>query len=230
MARRERRTLWEYLGTVPDHRKPKGVRFKLRSMLALAFAAVLAGRKSLAGIARWAEKLEEEKYRHLLREFELDRDEVPCHASFHYVFKKLRIEAFEKALASWVKGLAREDVIDHVPIDGKTLRGSRSSGYDGVHLLAAYCEKVKGVLAQVEVRPGENEITAAMKLLKGFPLKGTIVTGDAIFCQRRICKKVLEGGGDYFFAVKKNQPGLLRDIEIVFEKPFSPLRTTQASA
>ena len=179
--RRRRRTLWDYLGTVPDHRKRRGVRFKLRSILALAFAAVLAGRKSLAAIARWAEKLEENK--ELLRQFDIERDEAPCHVTFHYVFKGLKVKAFERALSSWVKALAREDVMDHVAMDGKVLRGSRSGESEAVHLLAAYCEKVKGVVAQVEVSRGTNEITAAMKLLKGVPLEGAIVTGDAIFAQ-----------------------------------------------
>ena len=41
-------TLWDYLGVVRDHRKRRGVRFPLRSILALAFAAVLSGRRSLA--------------------------------------------------------------------------------------------------------------------------------------------------------------------------------------
>jgi hypothetical protein len=229
MSRRRRcRSLWDYLGTVPDHRKKRGVRFKLRSILAVAFAAVLAGRKSLAGIARWAEKLEENK--ELLRQFGIERDEAPCHATFHYVFKGLKVKPFEAALAGWVKALGREDVLDHVAMDGKLLRGSRSGESEAVHLLAAYCEKVKGVVAQVEVSRGTNEITAAMKLLKGVPLEGAIVTGDAIFAQRRICRRILDGGGDYYLAVKENQPELLADIRAAFDGPFSPLRRASAPA
>ena len=225
--RRGCRTLWDYLGTVPDHRKPKGVRFELRSILALAFAAVMAGRKSLAGIARWGRTLAE-KDKGLLREFGIERDETPCHATFHYVFKGLRVRAFERVLSAWVKRLGDEDAARHFAIDGKVLRGSRTRQYEGVHLLAAYCEQLKGVVSQVEVPKGKNEITAAMKLLKGVPLKGAIVTGDAIFCQKRICGKVVDGGGDYLFAVKENQPQLLSDIRLAFDGPFSPLRGAQA--
>jgi hypothetical protein len=232
MARRKRklRTLWEYLGTVPDHRKPKGVRFELRSILAIALAAVLAGRKSLKGIARWAARLSEEERRHLLREFGIEREAAPCHATFHYVFKGLKVKALERALSAWVKRLREAEVVRHMSIDGKVLCGSRLRGYLGVHLLAAYCEKLQGVLGQVEVRPGENEIPAAMRLIKGVPLEGKIVTGDAIFCQRRICKEVIDRGGDYFFAVKENQPRLWADIDTAFEAPFSPLRGEAASA
>ncbi len=231
MARkRRRRTLWEYLGTVPDHRKARGKRYELRSVLAIALAAVLAGRRGLAAIARWAKRLERDENRHLLREFGVKRNTEPCHVTFHYVFTELNVKAFEKALASWVKKLVKQEVLGHCPIDGKVARGSRSAEYEAVHLMAAYSEKLKGVVAQVEVPRGKNEITAALALLNGVPLKGSIVTGDAILCQKKICSKVARGGGDYFFAVKENQPQLLADVRAVFEECVSPLREEAATA
>ncbi len=231
MARRKRRrTLWEYLGTVPDHRKARGKRYELRSVLAIALAAVLAGRRGLAAIARWAKRLERDENRHLLREFGIERNTAPCHVTFHYVFTELNVKAFEKALASWVKKLVKQEVLGHCPIDGKVARGSRSAEYEAVHLMAAYSEKLKGVVAQVEVPRGKNEITAALALLNGVPLKGSIVTGDAILCQKKICSKVTRGGGDYFFAVKENQPQLLADVRAVFEECVSPLREEAATA
>jgi hypothetical protein len=36
--------------------------------------------------------------------------------------------------------------------------------------------------------------------------------GDAMFTQREICRVIIEGGGEYFFIVKDNQPGLKADI------------------
>lgn len=229
MARRRRCvSLWDYLGTVPDHRSRQGRRFKLRSILGMAIAAVLAGRKSLAAIARWA--AEQREKGKLLRDFEVGRDYVPCHATFHNVFRGLEVKALERALAAWVKRLAGAGVLGHVAIDGKTLRGSRSGEYPAVQLIAAYCERVKGVVAQVEVPRGANEITAVLRLLKGIPLEGAIVTGDAIYAQRRICREILAGGGDYYLAVKENQPRLLSDIKLAFEAPVSPLRTEAATA
>jgi hypothetical protein len=222
-------TLWHYLGLVRDHRKKRGVRFSLRSILSLCFAAVLAGRRSLAAIARWAAKLAE-KQPHLLKEFGIDRDDTPCHATLHYVFKGLKVRSLESALSAWVKRLSDEKVASHTSIDGKTLRGSRCAEYEGLQLLAAYCEELQGVVAQVAVPRDGNEITAATTLLKGVPLAGTIVTGDAIHCQRKLCRMILKAGGDYFMAVKENQPGLLGDILAVFEQSPSPLRTSASTA
>ena len=48
------------------------------------------------------------------------------------------------------------------------------------------------------------------------PVKGRVVLGDAMFCQRDLCAKIVEQGGDYLFTVKGNQLGLERDIAAGF--------------
>ena len=67
------------------------------------------------------------------------------------------------------------------------------------------------------------EITAAMVLLKGLPLDGAIITGDAIFCQREICRHIRDANGHYVFVVKDNQPALKAAIAESFGD-FSPCR------
>ncbi len=62
-------------------------------------------------------------------------------------------------------------------------------------------------------------MAAAEMLLGRLPLKGRVITGDALLTQREVCKTVLEGGGDYLLPVKDNQPALLKDIQ----EAFSPL-------
>jgi predicted transposase YbfD/YdcC len=46
-----------------------------------------------------------------------------------------------------------------------------------------------------------------------------VVTGDAQFCQRDLSETVVAGGGDYFWAVKENQPTLFEDIATLFAEP-----------
>jgi len=110
----------------------------------------------------------------------------------------------------------------HVAIDGKRLRGSAAAQSPGTHLLAAFSDRLQGVIGQLRVAPEANEITAALELLKILPLKGVTITGDAIFTQRAICQTIIDGDGNYFFTVKGNQPALKADIEQAF-RPFSPL-------
>jgi len=216
MADVEGKALWDVLVQLPDHRSRHGRRFSLASVLALVLAALLAGRTSLAAIARWGRSLDAE----LLDQFGIERDKAPCHATYHYVLKGLKVQALEKSLGRWVGGSGPPG---HICLDGKTLRGSRCGEYPALHLLALYSERFQGVLAQIPVPPGQNEITAALRLLKEVPLKGMILSGDAEFAQKAICQQVTESGGDYFLVVKDNQPALKEQIETAFSEPFSPL-------
>ena len=78
---------------------------------------------------------------------------------------------------------------------------------------------------QIRVDGKTNEHKAALELLGVLPLRGTVVTGDAMFCHKDVCEKVLGGGGDYLWTVKDNQPQLHFDIAALFAEAaaFSPL-------
>ena len=48
-------------------------------------------------------------------------------------------------------------------------------------------------------------------------VEGKVVTGDALYCQRRLCELIVSEGGDYLLLVKGNQKSLLEDVEFCFE-------------
>jgi len=73
------------------------------------------------------------------------------------------------------------------------------------------------VLLQVAVESKENEIVAAPVLLQQLDLTGLLITRDAMFTQRALSIQIVEGGGDYLWMVKDNQPSLRDDIELLFE-------------
>ena len=137
----------------------------------------------------------------------------PRHRCGANCLQDLDIVALEQALGAWVRGGAAPG---HVAIDGKRLRSSATAHSPGTHLLAAFSAGLQGVIGQLRVAPEANEITAALELLKTLPLQGVTVTGDAIFTQKAICQVIIDGGGDYFFTVKGNQPALKSDIEQAF--------------
>src|SRR5215207_3280845 len=121
------------------------------------------------------------------------------------------------ALAATLGRYARGEATGgHIALDGKTLRGSRRLDAAPLHVLSAFATELGAVIGDLVVPPEANEITAALTLLKGLPLEGAIVTGDAIFAQREICRHVRDDKGHYLFVVKTNQPELHRDIAIAF--------------
>jgi hypothetical protein len=209
-------SLWDALASVPDHRRAAGKRYPLASLLLIALAAMLAGRRDQLGIVRWGRRLNRET----LTAIGIGRARVPAPSVWCKLFQDLDVTALERALGGWVLGEAAAP--GHVAIDGKRLRGSATAQSPGTHLLAAFSASLQGVIGQLRVAPEANEITAALELLKTLPLKGVTITGDAIFTQRAICQAIIDGGGHYFFTVKGNQPALKADIEQAF-RPFSPL-------
>ena len=67
----------------------------------------------------------------------------------------------------------------HIPLDGKTLRGSRGPDGTALHLVSAWAAAQRLTRAQVAVADKGNEITALPELLKVLDLKGALVTIDA---------------------------------------------------
>ena len=74
------------------------------------------------------------------------------------------------------------------------------------------------VLGQRKVDSKSNEITAIPELLKVLSLKGCIVTLDAMGCQKKIIKQIIDQDADYVIALKKNQGGLYERVEKLFDQ------------
>ena len=210
------RTLWDALCGIEDRRGRKGRQYKLPSLLGISIAAMLAGANDLIAIFRWGRRLKPEA----LALFGIDDGVAPCHATFHYFFKSLDADALAAALGKFALG---DDRARHIAIDGKTLRGSRRLDAKALHVLSAFAIDLAAVIGDLVVEPDQNEITAAMVLLKGLPLDGAIISGDAIFCQREICRHIRDANGHYVFVVKDNQPALKAAIAESFGD-FSPCR------
>ena len=211
------RTLWEVLGAITDRRGRKGRQLPLPAILAIAICAMLAGANDLRAIFRWGRRLTPEA----LALFGIER--APCHATYHYVFKSLDGDVLAKALGAFACGGGEAG---HIAIDGKTLKGSRRLDAKALHVVSAFSTQLSVVVGDLVVEPDQNEITAALALLKDLPLEGCIISGDAIFCQREICRTITDGKGDYLFAVKDNQPELKAAIAESFGD-LSPLRGSQ---
>ena len=109
-------------------------------------------------------------------------------------------------------------------LDGKTSRGSLTALGSAVHLLAAMDQRTGCVLRQMRVDAKTNEHKAALESLKDLTLRGRVVTGDAMFCQRDLSRQIVAAGGHYLWKVDDNQPSLKEAIGSAFEPAHSPLR------
>src|SRR5690606_15507790 len=112
-----------------------------------------------------------------------------------------------------------------IAIDGKTIRGAKSHGKKSpIHMVSAWACENNLVLGQLKVNEKSNEITAIPMLLKILDIEGSIITIDAMGCQKDIAEKIIDNGADYILAVKENQASLLEKIkdEFLFSKQIEP--------
>src|SRR5262249_62282282 len=135
------------------------------------------------------------------------RGKTPAKSMLSELLRALDIQALEAALGRWIASRLPEG-LSQLSLDGKTLRGSRDGELPGQHLVAAYAPQAQAVLAQLRVDAKTNEHKPALQLLGILPLRGKVVVGDAMFCQRDLAERIVAQGGDYVFVVKDNQAGL----------------------
>lgn len=173
--------LWECLEGIEDPRDKSGRRYELGSVLKLLLAGLLCGRKSLGQIVLWGRSLSPKA-----KEAMGFKKKVPCVATLSNLLRRLHVGKFEEALRQYT--LKGEKVLEpgtHVALDGKTLRGTHQGDVPLVHLLSVFLTRTQGILGQLRMEEGENEITGALRLLSSLPLEGAIITGDAIFAQKK---------------------------------------------
>src|SRR6202051_3712640 len=153
---------------------------------------------------------------------------VPSHDTFSRLFRQLDPEQFRATFQRFMPGFS-EQCEGVVAIDGKVLRRSfdRASGKSALHMVSAWGCEQRLVLAQIATDAKSNEITAVPKLLEMLSLKGTIVTVDALNCQREIAQRIVDQGGDYALALKGNQGTLHDDVIRYFDDPASKITTAK---
>jgi len=211
-------TCWEGL---EDPRSGNARLHDFHELLMMALCAVLSGGQGAADMALFAKSKEP-----FLRGFLRLENGVPSHDTFSRLFRQLDPEQFRAAFQRFMAAFSQpcEGV---VAIDGKVVRRSfdRASGKSPLHMVSAWGCEQRLVLAQVATDAKSNEITAVPALLKMLSLKGTVVTADALNCQRAIAQQIIDQGGDYCLALKGNQGTLHDDVRRYLDDPGSPTIT-----
>jgi hypothetical protein len=227
-------SLLEALAQLSDPRGRQGRRHPLPAILSLTVLAMLTGCKTLEAIVQFGR----DHGTPLAHALGFRRGKTPAKSTLSDLFRALDVAAFEAVLSRWIAQRVPADQQVVLAVDGKTARGSKDGETPGQHLVAVYARHAQAVVAQIRVDAKTNEHKAALQLLGILPLRGRIVTGDAMFCQRDLCAKVIAAEGDYVLTVKDNQPALAIDIRagLSFQDQtrrmaaaFSPRRATDSA-
>jgi predicted transposase YbfD/YdcC len=215
----ECRGLLVALAGVPDPRDPRGVRYPLVSVLAVAVCAVLAGAVTFAAIADWVRDLDRPAWARLGF-----CDRLPAATTVWRLLVRIDADVLAAVLATWLRSRITPAVGEGrrwrlvIAVDGKVLRGARLPDGGQVHLLSAYDTASGLVLAQVQVAAKSNEIPAFAPLLDRVvaqigSLDGAVVVADALHAQTDHAEQVAARGGHLMVTVKGNQPRLFAQLK-----------------
>jgi predicted transposase YbfD/YdcC len=202
--------------SLPDPRAANALH-ELLDVLVIALAAVLCGAKGPTDMALFGCSKEK-----LLRQFLRLQHGIPSHDTFSRVFRALDPEAFERVFRRFMAAFAEANGIKLtgvVAVDGKALRGAyeRSKSSTPLHMVNVFAAEARMVLASRKA-PGRNEAQGALEILQMLSLEGCIVTADALHCNRPFAAMVIERGGHYVLALKRNQSKLFEAVERRFAR------------
>jgi predicted transposase YbfD/YdcC len=201
-------SLVAYLSPVPDPRIDRRKDHDLIDVLVIAICAFLCGGESFNDMEDFG-KAKQDWFRSFLRL----RNGIPSHDTFNRVFAALDPKAFLDAFLGWTQSLRQAVSQEIVALDGKALRRALDKDQSVKYIVSAWAESNGLVLGQLKVADKSNEITAVPELLRVLELSGCIVTIDAMGCQKKIAKEIIEADADYVLALKGNQETVHEEVK-----------------
>jgi predicted transposase YbfD/YdcC len=210
-------SIGSYFESLSDPRHTRNRKHLLVDVVVIAVCGMVCGCDGPTAIHRWASNR-----RSWLEQFLALPNGIPSRDCIRRLLMALKPEAFQRCFQDWIAHAIRtDDGPDRlVAIDGKTCRGSHDAahGLGPLHIVSAWASEEGIALGQVATEEKSNEITAIPLLLEQIDLTGTVITIDAMGCQKEIARDVVEGGGDFVISVKDNQPTLREWIEAYFRE------------
>jgi len=204
-----------YFESLSDPRHSRNRKHLLVDIIVIAICAIICNAEGPTGIHRWARARAS-----WLASFLRLPNGLPSRDCIRRLLIALKPEAFQKCFEAWVNDSIEADESGGkrlIAIDGKCCRGShdRSKELGPLHVVSAWASELGIALGQVATEEKSNEITAIPRVLNHIDLTNSIVTIDAIGCQKAIVEQIDDSDGIYVIAVKDNQPKLhdaVRDV------------------
>lgn len=212
-----------------DPRLDRKKLYPLDEILFLVISSVISGYTSWEEISDFGE----EKIQ-WLKKYLPYKNGIASHDTLNRTMSMIDYRSFEEFFLTWMQSFQMDMKDRLINIDGKKLSSSvdrqlqqkphKEGGKSAIHLVEAWCSEVGLCLGQYKTEDKSNEITAIPALLDMLELSGSIVSIDAMGCQKAIAEKVKSKQADYILGLKGNQGELLQSVVKAFEsstdKPY----------
>jgi len=201
-------SLLECLGQIADPRVARTRDHRLVDVLVIGICTLLCGGDGFNDM----EDFGHAKHEWLKTFLELPNG-IPSHDTFNRVFSALNPTQFLDCFLRWTQSLRKAVSQEIVAMDGKALRRALNKGQGIPYIVSAWAVENGLVLGQLKVAEKSNEITALPELLRALELAGCIVTTDAMGCQKKIAKEIIEADADYVLALKGNHETVHEEVK-----------------
>lgn len=194
--------LVSYLNEVEDPRINRRKLHPLVSILVIYLCACICGREDWEELSDFAKNRED-----FFKKLVPLPHGIPSKYTFARVLERIHPDLLQKITNDWrdnVFIVSKES--EQIVLDGKKLRASRAGLEDrACYLVNAWASQRGCVISQKRVQDKANEIDAMNVILDELDLNNTTVSIDAIGCQKKLARKIIQNGGNYLFALKLNQ-------------------------
>jgi predicted transposase YbfD/YdcC len=214
-----------YFSTVNDFRVIGRCLYSLSDMLGLILCGVLADCSDYPEIVDYGK----DKLSFLRSDLGfVFANDIPSADTLERLMRHVKMESLAHCFKQCLQGLSLSGKL--VNIDGKSLRGTIPAGKKQaqVQMVNAWCDEYQVSFGQFQIAEKSNEITAIPALLDNMDCAGSIITIDAIGCQKAITLKITEKEADYVISLKGNQGTLLTVVSAHMQKQ-KPLLTPAKS-
>jgi predicted transposase YbfD/YdcC len=200
----------EHFATLNDPRIERSKQHLLKDIRSIAILAIISGADGWVAIEAYGNA----KYEWLKSFLELPNG-IPSHDTFSRVFALIEPQQFQEGFLSWVNSIVKELKLEVIAIDGKTMKQSydRNDQQKALHIVSAWSSSHQLVLGQKKVHKKSNELTAIPELIEMLEIAGSVITIDAMGCQKDITSLIIKKKGDYILALKGNQKLLYEAVK-----------------
>ena len=177
------RSLVHYLAEIYDPRQAKGIRHLQLSSLTIMVMAMLCGRTSLKGIARFGRA----HVKQLAEVIPLPRNKTPSFSTFQRLSRQVDAQQLCTSFNRWMAQYRGHETI---AIDGKSITSTfQASGEDKQRFtaLVSFFGQQKGLISAVGKLENDkrSEIDVVRELIDTLHIERAVFTLDALHCQKK---------------------------------------------
>lgn len=204
--------LYEELSKLSDVRRDEGKRHKIELIVILVILAIMSGYHGFRATGDFIIRNKKE----IITFFKPKKNRLPSFSTIRRVMNNINFDELCEIFEKWAKNYIEIEEKEWISLDGKAIRGTiPKEEHKFVNIVSLFAIDKKLVYSMGNVDEKSNEIPKVQELIDNFPAKKVVFRMDALHCQKKTIKKILEKQSYYVIQVKNNQKKLYKKVKFI---------------